>query len=144
MLCALLGFCLLCSLENGVSHEVQRSLAHGPSKLLMLAVRATCLFALLSHGSARDAVLPSDWSAASAGDLSGIHLHITTIHDSTAMNMVDENGDMLPWQQWRGFQRDVIDWVARKAGFTCARWCKDHPCHATAESPGLLVGTGLR
>ena len=55
---------------------------------------------------------------AHTGDLRGVHLEITTVHNSAAMNMFDSDGGLLPWQEWRGFQRDVIDWVAAKAGFT--------------------------
>ena len=111
----------------------------------MSAAKATCLFALFHHVSALAPVLPSDLDATlKTGDLSGLHLHITTIHDSTAMNMLDANGDMLPWQQWKGFQRDVIDWVSRKAGFTPARKCKAPSWQgrrrgdARAALPGLL------
>jgi hypothetical protein len=52
------------------------------------------------------------------GNLSGIHLHITAVHDDQGMNMFAHDGRMLPWMEWRGFQRDVIDWVAARAGFT--------------------------
>ena len=47
----------------------------------------------------------------SKGDLTGLHLHITTVHDSAAMNMRDSDGNLLPSEQWTGFQRDVMDWV---------------------------------
>jgi hypothetical protein len=52
------------------------------------------------------------------GNLSRVHLHITTVHDSVAMNMGLTADGMLPWTEWTGFQRDVIDWVATHAGFT--------------------------
>ena len=53
-----------------------------------------------------------------AGDMTGVHLHITAVHDDQGMGMFAHNGSMLPWMEWRGFQRDVIDWVAARAGFT--------------------------
>ena len=40
------------------------------------------------------------------------------VHDNQAMNMFAEDGDLLPWTEWRGFTRDVIGWVADHAGFT--------------------------
>ena len=54
----------------------------------------------------------------SKGRLDGLHLHITTVNDDAAMSMFDEDGVLKPWTEWKGFQRDVIDWVALKAGFT--------------------------
>ena len=54
----------------------------------------------------------------SKGRLDGLHLHITTVNDDAAMRMFDEDGVLKPWTEWKGFQRDVIDWVALKAGFT--------------------------
>jgi len=82
-------------------------------------VQAAFLLALLNHCSAIAPAIPADLAAAQAtGDLKGMHLHITSVHDAAAMNMMDAAGNMLPWEEWKGFTVDVIQWVSRKAGFT--------------------------
>ena len=62
------------------------------------------LFTLLSHASAIAPAIPVGDDAKNAamtrGDLSGLHLVITCVHDSAAMNMMDKDGNMLPWQEW--------------------------------------------
>jgi|TARA_B110001469_G_scaffold117963_1_gene124371 hypothetical protein len=62
------------------------------------------LFALLNHASALTPAIPvgdvAKNAAMTKGDLSGLHLVITTVHDSAAMDMMDRNGNMLPWQEW--------------------------------------------
>jgi hypothetical protein len=34
------------------------------------------------------------------------------------MNMLNADGELLPVSEWTGFQRDVIEEVSRRAGFT--------------------------
>ena len=57
---------------------------------------------------------------AKTGNLSGVHLIITTIHDINGMDMGYDrpSPDLYPWQQWTGFFVDMIDWVAERAEFT--------------------------
>ena len=63
---------------------------------------------------------PGGPAAARAGNLSGVHLLITTIHSAQGMNMgydMDTN-HLVPSEDWNGFFADVIEWVAHRAGFT--------------------------
>ena len=69
-----------------------------------------------NKGCGNEALSPA--TLYSKGRLDGLHLHITTVHDDAAMSMWDKDGVLKPWTEWSGFQRDVIDWVALKAGFT--------------------------
>jgi hypothetical protein len=69
-----------------------------------------------NKGCGNEALSPA--TLYSKGRLDGLHLHITTVHDDAAMSMWDKDGVLKPWTEWSGFQRDVMDWVALKAGFT--------------------------
>ena len=56
-----------------------------------------------------------------AYQLRGEHLVITAVAEHYAMEMFSSfatNKTLLPVENWRGLLRDVIDWIARKAGFT--------------------------
>ena len=85
---------------------------------MMCMPSATVLVLVLSSASASSAAAtaPAVYPAGDpfAGDLSGAHLHLTTVHNREAMNMFDSAGTLLPWSQWYGFQRDVIDEVAKR------------------------------
>ena len=56
-----------------------------------------------------------------AYQLRGEHLVITAVAEHYAMEMFSSfatNKTLLPVENWRGLLRDVIDWIAREAGFT--------------------------
>lgn len=169
--------------------------------------KVAILFMLLNHASAITPAIPVGDDAKNAamtqGDLRGLHLVITCVHDSAAMNMMDKDGNMLPWQEWVrkpppsspslttisfncrryartapaltrclrwpsrapsaltrcswrsrclrfstdntqvGFTVDVIAWVSRKSGFTCARVQQRSLVSNQRSSPGHLTHVPL-
>jgi ABC-type amino acid transport substrate-binding protein len=60
------------------------------------------------------------------GDIQGAHLHITMIHATDFVDMVDKNAAAVPLpnamlndpEDWTGFHIDLLKWVAERAGFT--------------------------
>uniref|UniRef100_A0A7S1UDF6 Ionotropic glutamate receptor C-terminal domain-containing protein n=1 Tax=Phaeomonas parva TaxID=124430 RepID=A0A7S1UDF6_9STRA len=53
-----------------------------------------------------------------SGNLGGVHLNIVTVHADGFMDVGCNDGAFKPQDEWDGYLRDVVDWIAARSNFT--------------------------